>query len=96
MFVLLSVCLSICLLCLYVCLYVCLSVCLTACLYVCTFVCLLIGLFVCFTICTNLPSFLRAKFDEGRLAHKESKHVGHHVVDNHHQYRRYEPDQTLK
>ena len=35
--------------------------------------------------CPYLPGFLRAELDEGGSAEKKAKHVGHHVIDHHHQ-----------
>jgi hypothetical protein len=37
--------------------------------------------------CAYLPGFLGAELDERRPAQEESKHVGHDVIDHHHQDR---------
>ena len=43
---------------------------------------------------TYLPCLLGAELDERGAAHEEPKHVGHHVVNHHHQDRHNEPDQA--
>ncbi len=43
---------------------------------------------------TYLPGFLGAELDERRPTQEESEHVGHDVIDHHHQDRKDEPDQT--
>ena len=43
---------------------------------------------------SHLPGLLRAELNEWSSAEEEAEHVGHHVVDHHHQDGQDEPDQS--
>jgi hypothetical protein len=45
---------------------------------------------------TLTPGLLGAQLDERGLAEEESEHVGHDVVDDHHQDGQDEPDERLE